>query len=363
VTPFHRQNIEAMVAFGLPRVLDLNDLDQDLGAAANPVNIVDGVRFNAAFGYLDPVRDRPNLTVVGDVLCDRLHIEGERVVGARVVIGGRPETVRAARVVLSAGVYGSPAILLRSGIGDPAELDRIGIASSHALPGVGKNLHDHPGADLCFAGTDELVARSRAFASTRFHPEEQMIAKLRTATCPAAFDLHLYPVGGARRVDPDAFEWSYRIGLLTPAARGSVSLRSADPTAAPVLDHAFLQDDAGADLARLVEGIELLEAALAYPELARLLGDETFPGPALRAASSTRDIVRQSVAHCYHPVGTCKMGPAADPAAVVDANGQLHGLDGCLVADASIMPTVPRGNTHLPAVLVGERIAAHLAPR
>ena len=363
ITPIHRLNIAAMEASGLPRVVDLNDLDQDLGVAANPVNIVDGIRFNAAFGYLDPVRSRPNLTVVGDALCDRLLIEDGRVVGVIAVIGGRVETVRAARVVLAAGVYASPAILMRSGIGDPDALRRLGIGVQHALPGVGQNLHDHPSADLKFAGTDELVARSRTFAAERFHPEEQMIAKARTSACRSAFDLHFYPLGGARRATPDAYQWTYKVGLLTSNGRGSLSLRSTDPTAAPILDHGFLRDESGTDLARLVEGVEMLEDALRYPELARMLGPEIFPGPALRASTTRPEFVSRFVSHAYHPVGTCKMGPASDGAAVVDAHGHLHGIEGCLVADASIIPTVPRANTHLPAVLVGERIAARLAPR
>jgi choline dehydrogenase len=147
VTPFQRASIDAMIAFGLPRVVDLNDLDQDLGVAQNPVNIVDGVRFNAAFGYLDPVRGRPNLEIAADALCDRLVAEGGRVTGAVIVRGGRRETIAAGRVVLCAGVYASPAILMRSGVGDPAELNRHAIrrrrldhadgsrANTH-LPGV-----------------------------------------------------------------------------------------------------------------------------------------------------------------------------------------------------------------------------------
>ena len=156
--------------------------------------------------------------------------------------------------------------------------------------------------------------------------------------------------------------WTYKVGLLTSNARGSLSIRSTDPTAAPLLDHAFLRDETGSDLARLTEGFAMLQQALGYPDLARLLGRELFPGPALRAAHSSSEIVARTVSHAYHPVGTCKMGPVSDPGAVVDATGRLHGLDGCHVADASIIPTVPRANTHLPAVLVGERIAAFLAP-
>lgn len=360
ITPIHALNVEAFVASGLPRVTDLNDLDQDLGVAPNPVNIVDGIRWNAAFAYLDPVRDRPSLTVLAGAVCDRLLIEHGRCVGAVVVVDGRREAIRAARVVLSAGVYGSPAILLRSGIGPPEELRRVGIEVHHALPGVGRNLHDHPSADLRFSGTDELVARSQAFAASCFHPEEQVIGKARTSGCTSAFDLHFYPVGGARRDAPDRFNWTYKVSLLRSAARGALTLRSSDPSAPPILDHAFLRDDDGSDLARLSEGLELLEEAVAYPELARLLGRETFPGPALRAAHSRAEIVERTVSHAYHPVGTCKMGPASDPDAVVDSTGRVHGLEGCYVADAAIMPTVPRANTHLPAVLVGERICSHL---
>lgn len=359
-TPFQRASIDAMVAFGLPRVMDLNDLDQDLGIAPNPVNIVDGVRFNAAFAYLDPVRGRPNLAIVADALCDRVVFENGRAVGAVVVIDGRRETIRAQRVVLSGGTYASPAILLRSGVGDPAELHRHAIDVVHELRGVGRNLHDHPGADLHFAGTDELVRRTREFARAQFHPEEQIIGKGRTSGCSEAFDLHFYTVGGNRKVEPERYNWRFRVGLLTPLARGALTLRSADPEQAPLLDHGFLRDPDGKDLARLTEAFEQYEEITSHAALARLLGPEIFPGPGLRGTSTKREIIAREVTHCYHPVGTCKLGPASDPDAVVDADGRVHGLEGCFVADASLMPTVPRANTHLPSVLVGERIAASL---
>ncbi|HEX5500400.1 MAG TPA: GMC family oxidoreductase N-terminal domain-containing protein, partial [Thermomicrobiales bacterium] len=135
VTPFHQRCLDAAAAIGLPSVDDLNDVDQDVGMAASPVNIVDGVRWNTAFAYLDPVRDRPHLTIVGDAPVDRLTVEGDRVTGVIARIDGAWRRIEAGRVVVCAGTYGSPAILLRSGVGDPAALRAIGIAPVHDLPG------------------------------------------------------------------------------------------------------------------------------------------------------------------------------------------------------------------------------------
>ena len=160
ITPFHAACLQAAAGAGIPAVDDLNDLDQDVGIATSPVNIVDGVRWNAAFAYLDPVRERAaTCTIVGDVLVDRLIVRGERVEAISRAARRRRVTVRAGRVVLCGGAYGSPAILLRSGIGEPAELQALGIAPAVDLPGVGRNLHDHPVGGLIFTGTPELERR------------------------------------------------------------------------------------------------------------------------------------------------------------------------------------------------------------
>lgn len=360
LTPFGRASLDAMLAAGLPRARDLTDPDEGIGVAPNPANVAGRVRWNAAFGYLDPVRGK-RLTVIGDALADRLLLDGDRVVGAVAIIGGRRVTIHAGLVAVCAGVYGSPAILLRSGIGDPADLGGIGVRPVHALPGVGRNLQDHPAAELQFAGTPELERRSRAFAARAFHPEEQLIAKFRSSRCPAGFDLHIYTQGGARRQEPDRWIWAYTAAVLTPRARGRLSLRSPDPGAEPIIDFAFLADLNGADLAGLAEAFAYTREITGQSELAALLGPETDPGSAVGSAEDVRAWLRHSVGHAHHPVGTCMMGPETDPMAVVDPSARIHGLTGGYVVDASIMPVIPRANTNLPTAVAAERVASLLA--
>jgi choline dehydrogenase len=148
---------------------------------------------------------------------------------------------------------------------------------------------------------------------------------------------------------------------MTPRSRGTLTLRSADPTLPPRIDHRYLSDPDGADVAVLADGLARGRELAAQPAPAALLGKELLPGPNARTAADLAAFARETVAHYYHPVGTCAMGPASDPAAVVDGRGKIHGLANAYVADASIMPVVPRANTNVPALVVGLRIAAWLA--
>jgi choline dehydrogenase len=359
VTPFHLACLRAGPGAGLPVVTDLNDLDQDVGIGLNPVNIVDGVRWNSAFAFLDPVRDRANLTIASGVLVDRLHVHRGRVDGVAVVRDGHTTTVRAGRVVVCAGAYGSPAILLRSGIGAPDTLRALGITPAVALPGVGRNLHDHPVVALFFQGTPELERQMTAFAAGHWMPEEQTIAKARSSTCTRGFDLHLFPTGGPtpRR---DGWQWFFPVGCMTPQSRGALTLRSADPAAAPRIDHGFLSDPSGADVRTLVDGIALAREVTAQPSLAPLLGGELLPGRSYTDRAELSALI-PALCHYYcHPVGTCRMAPVRDRDGVVDARGRIHGLDNAYVADASIMPVIPRANTNMPALVVAMRIAQWL---
>jgi choline dehydrogenase len=359
-TPFQHACLDAAAAAGIPLAGNLNDLDDPVGMALSPANIVDGVRWNSAFAYLDPVRGRRNLRIAGNHLADRLLIEHGRIVGARLIGPDGPVEVRASRTIVSAGTYGSPAILLRSGIGNPAELRAIGIAPVHDLPGVGRNLHDHPAISLEFAGTQTLVDRMTAFGAEHWMPEEQTIAKLRSARCTEAFDLHIYPVGGPAADTAAGWRWGFPVACMTPRSRGSLRLVSADPETAPTLDHNYLGDPDGYDRAVLADGIRIAREMTNQEPLRTLLGEEITDAAPLDE-QAVAQFLTGTVAHYYHPVGTCKMGPARDHEAVVDPRGKIHGLDGGYVADCSIMPVIPRANTNIPAIVVGERIARWLA--
>ena len=361
ITPWHQAILTSAPGAGIPLVEDLNDLEQDTGVAASPVNIAHGVRWNTAFAYLDPVRERSNLLIRGNVLVDRLVVQKGRVTGLEVIAADGSVYVEAGQVVLCAGTYGSPALLLRSGIGKPEELQVLGISPVHALPGVGQNLHDHPAIEVHYSGTPELVASMQAFgeAGGRLY-EEQTIAKARSSHCQSAFDLHLYPIGGPTSSYGSSWLFSIPVAHMTPRSRGSLRISSCDPEAPPVIDPGYLTDPHAYDLAVLLDGIDLVRTLAEQLPLARLIGTETLPGLHVQRRDELRTYLRGHAEHYYHPVGTCKMGSASDPLAVVDADGQVHGMEGLTVADASIMPVIPRANTNMPCVVVGEKIASFL---
>lgn len=357
ITPWQQACLDTAPKVGIPQVVNLNDLDEDIGMSTSPVNIVDGVRWNTAFAYLDTLRGNDCLTILGNTQVDRLYVEGNRVVALAVIGPDGPRTIKAGRVILCAGSYGSPAILLRSGIGPDAELRALGIETKLDLA-VGKNLQDHPAVYLKYSGTPQLVAAMLDFAAkggTLF--SEQTIAKFRSKYCTAAYDLHLFPVGGQFTDTADEWEFLLPVGNMIPLSRGSVQLTSADPFATLKIDTAYLSDPDGRDLAILWNGIELVREYACQAPLADLIGEEISPTVDYR----TPEDVRRDNLHYFHPVGTCKMGPESDPTAVVNARGKVHGVDNLYVADASIMPVIPRANTNIPALVVGERIAAWLA--
>ena len=361
ITPFHRRMLDAAAAIGIPMVDDLNDLDQPVGMAVSPANIRDGIRWNGAFAYVDPNRDLGYLRVLADTLVDRIIFEGGRAVGVHVVTGGVARTVYAPTVVLAGGTYNSPTILMRSGIGSPDELRRHGIAAFHDLPGVGKNLHDHPAVAIRMTGSEELKQELTSWAQSAWFPEEQTIAKLRSSRCAEAFDLHIYPEGGPYADGRTGWVFQVPVACMDPRSRGALRLRSADPEAAPILDHDYLGDPEGHDLAVLTDGVEIARGLIAAANADGRLGEPINLPAELEAGSDIEAWVRAGVAHYYHAAGTCKMGPASDPAAVVDATGKVHGLDGLYVADCAVMPQVSRANTNIPAAVVGARIGGWLA--
>jgi choline dehydrogenase len=194
-------------------------------------------------------------------------------------------------------------------------------------------------------------------------PEEQTIAKIRSELYPPSavgFDLHLYPVGGPDSESQTGWHWSFPVACMTPRSRGAVTLRSPDPDREPRIEHHFLSDPEGHDRAVLREGLRAARILAAQPQLRDLLGAELNPGPSVQDDEAMEGWIDGAIEHYYHPVGTCAMGRVDDPAAVTDAKGRVHGLENVFIADCSIMPVIPRANTNLPAVVVGERIAGWL---
>jgi choline dehydrogenase-like flavoprotein len=351
--PFHAACLEAAAAAGWRRADDLCDLVGMDGFGLETVNVSDGVRFNTAFAYLDPVR--PSLTVLGSALVDRVERGADGWV-AHAVRDEEPLTIRAPTIVLAAGTYGTPAILQRSGIGDPALLRDTGIVCLHELPGVGRNLHDHPMAGLEYARDRRLEGEIEAAAAAGFVPDEQTLGKARSSLAGEVYDLHLIPFFSATQTGIFAGAVTIAAAVLAPRSRGFVHVRSTDPAVAPLIEHAYLEDEEGHDLAVLRDGVGLARELASRAPLRALLGAPLSP-------LDSDDQLRAAVVHYFHPVGTCAMGAAADPLAVCDARGQVHGLPGLYVGDCSLMPRVPRGNTNIPAVLIGERIAQELLAR
>ena len=357
VTPFHAASLDAMIEAGIPRSADLNDVDENVGAAIAPVNIWKGIRWSASFAYLDPVRYRARVTVAGNALVDRINLDRSRAASVDVFFAGRMATVEAGRIVLCAGAYGSPTILLRSGIGPSDDLARLGITPQIDLAGVGANLHDHPSFNLRFHGTQQFNALMDEFmaeGNTVF--TEQSLAKARSHRCSQAFDLHIAPIASAVPDREGCWECTVCVAHMAPQSRGRLTLKDSDLQSSPVIDAGYFTDPSDDDIAVLMDGVAIARDIARRPSLANLIGMELHDTASVDSVGG----LRRNSLHYFHPVGTCKMGPTSDPGAVVDPTGKVHGLESLYIADASIMPVVPRANTNLPALMVAERIVAAL---
>jgi choline dehydrogenase len=305
------------------------------------VNIAEHTRWNTAFAYLDRARPRPNLTLLADTTVDRVALDGTRAIGAVTAAG---ERIDAEVVVVTAGAYFTPAILLRSGIGPESELARHRIPVVAPLP-VGSVLLDHHGTGVNWQST-ELLDQVTADHVRRTGPlyAPHALVKAASSACDAtSWDLHL--VSWTNAADGrDGYEASVGVFHMKPASAGRVRLRSRDPRDLPEVERGFLGDPS--DLRTIVEGLELTRALAKEAPLARLLGPELAP-----AEESLEDYARRSMRNYFHPAGTCGIGR------VVDSAGWVLGIERLVVADASIMPTIPRANTNLTTVAIAERLA------
>jgi choline dehydrogenase len=298
---------------------------------------------NAAFTYLSGARTRPNLHIVPDALVDRVLVDSGRAVGVRLADG---REWRGDEVVLCGGAYGSPAVLMRSGIGSASHLRDLGIPVVADLPGVGEHLLDHPVVGVL----DALVRPESVPVTAALIPS---LVKVRSSQSSEEIDVHLYQ---GRYFDQDR-GWVFWLSasLQYAVSRGSVRLTAADPHATLEIDHRHFAERR--DLEALCDGVELAAKLVATEPLAREI--KRLPGyeTEWKDREEQRAWVRARAGTTYHPSSTCRMGPASDPTAVVDHLGRVHGVAGLRVADASVFPTGPRANVHFTVVAVAEKIA------
>ena len=356
LTPIQAAFVEGAVEAGIPRVEDLNDPDDVEGVAPSPANIFNGVRWNSSVAYLDPVRGQGNLTIVGNALVDRVILDGNRAVAVEAIIDGRAERFEAGEIVLSAGAYGSPAIMLRSGIGPAGDLTALDIDMAQDLPGVGGGLADHPVLHVNLEPSAKLLRQMEIFGTVNWLPDEQALLKARSSLCEEAFDLHLYSVSGENPVFGGR-QSAIEVSCIMPRSSGQMKLSSKDPLAAPLIDHGYLSDPEGHDLAVLMDGLKLARQITGSMRERGLIDRELSPGDGLQSEEELRRWARETVGIYYHPSCSCKMGPSSDGEAVVDPLGKVHGLDGLSICDASIFPVIMRANTNLPAVMLAEHMA------
>ena len=357
----------AAMQSGLSRNEDFNGPRQD-GVGLFQLNQRDGMRASAAGAYLHTASGRPNLTVMTGTEVERILFEGTRAVAVKARREGQDLTLAAAReVILSAGAYNSPKLLMLSGVGPAGHLREFGVEVLLDQPEVGANLSDHAATEAIWmaAEPDDRLSR-RSWRSARM--------MLRTLSAP--FASSLAEAGGFVRVLPDApapdvqfhvspvmFRESATVDaephgiwispcLLRPQSRGSVRLTSADPAAKPVIENDFYT--AGDDMERMIAGLRLAIEICRQPALSAFCS-EPFSAPGDDSDDALRAHVKRTTFAFYHPVGTCRMGDDAD--AVVNNHLLVNGLQHLRVVDASIMPAVSRGNTNAPIIAVAERAA------
>ena len=345
-----RAFVDAAASEGHARVEDFNG-DAVRGVAGTAVNILDGVRQNTGITYLtEEVRARANLTIVGDVTVDRVLFDGRTATG---VLASDGTEFAAGEVVLASGAYGSPAILLRSGVGPASDLARLGIDLVADLP-VGQRLQDHPAFYNAYALAEDALDMEPVNGALLWTSSEHAVGDELDVHVSAThlLDPSYSPTGGAIVL---------LVGLVQPESRGTLTLRSRDPLDQPEIDNRFLTD--ARDRERLLEAVRSTRRLARSPILAAVLAGELLPGDAV-TDELLDDAVEGSVVSYSHPTSTAPMGTDEDPWAVVDPLGAVRGTRGLRVVDASILPRVPSTATNITTIMLAEHVArrAYRAP-
>jgi choline dehydrogenase-like flavoprotein len=366
---------------GIPFNADFNGASQE-GLGYYQLTQLHARRSSASTGFLDPVCSRPNLTVKLQSQALRVLVEGGRAVGVELVSGSSrtPVTVRASReVIVSSGAIGSPKLLMQSGIGPAEHLRSVGVKLVHDLAGVGSNLQDH--LDLfviaectgdhtydkynrphhaAWAGLQYLLFKKGPVASSLFETGGFWYADREHKARSPDIQFHLglgsgIEAGMAKLRNAGV---TLNTAYLRPKSRGTVRLASADPAAAPLLDPNYWADPH--DRRQAIQGLRLAREILSQPAMKRYVQSEVLPGTRLQSDEELFDYACANAKTDHHPVGTCRIGPAGDPASVVTPDLKLIGIEGLRVVDASVMPFVPSCNTNAPTIMVAEKAADHI---
>jgi len=346
VTPMQRAFIDSTIASGYKAIADFDSADAN-GVGPYAMNVVKGERINTGMAYLTAaVRARRNLTIVSDGLVDKVVFDSKRATAVTLangaVYGGK-------EIILSAGVYGSAAILLRSGIGPTEHSQRLGLPVVADLP-VGQNLVDHPFYFNAYAARpDKLGARSPAIGAFLWtHSSKAAAGELDihiTAT-------HLFP----QDKSPTGAGFVLAVALTRPLSRGKFWLDSLDPAAHPRIDLNFLAEQIDRD--RLLEGVKLSRTIAKRPPLSDLIASELMPGDGAQSDEEILAAIKATLDSYEHPAGTAPMGRKGDSAAVVDLQGLVHGVTGLRVVDASIFPDAISAATNVTTIAAAEHIVA-----
>jgi choline dehydrogenase len=380
LNPLYEAFIRAGVEAGYPHTPDYNGHRQE-GFGPMHMTVRKGVRESAATAYLQPALRRRNLRVVTGALTERVLLAGGTATGVRYRHRGRQETARCRKeVLLSAGAIGSPALLQRSGVGPPEVLRAAGVQPALERPGVGSNLQDHLEVYFQYECTKPITLNSRlgplakARIGTRWllfrdglgatnHFES--CAFIRSAAGVKWPDIQYHFLPAAMRYDGraalDGHGFQVHVGPNKPHSRGEVRIRSADAAEAPAIRFNYLQHPA--DVERWRRCMRLTREILAQPALDPYRGREVQPGTGVDSDEAIDAWVRAHVESAYHPCGTCRMGAADDPAAVVDPECRVIGVDGLRVVDASVFPTVPNGNINAPTIMLAEKASDRILGR
>ena len=331
---------------GIPRCEDLA-VPEPYGLCMSPYNLVDGRRQSAVKAFLDPVRDRPNLAIRASTKATRLILEGQCVTGIEVIGPDGPATIEADRVVVSAGSYQTPHLLLLSGIGPPSKIEAVRLPVEHRLDGVGENFQDHAVVYLTFRGSaglreDHLIPKIRLFVASSPNVDHG--------------DLHilLHP---SIRVEGMAPLLPVSVRLLEDRARGRLWLASADPHELPAIDPGILRDPR--DQQAMLNGMRFTRDFVRHPRMAEFYGELVIP----EADDDETWLEHATSSHITynHATGTCRLGPPDDPLAVVGPDLRVHGIENLWLADMSVIPVIPHAPTNATAYLVGSIAARNLA--